>query len=133
MFPFLVLLLPTIGCGGDGAILPAATAPAAAPPPSAPVSAAPQPPAAEGDTAWSIALDGAATPLVGLGDASSGTAGVVTGVRSAWVTEGGDSVVHLDTGDPARPDVLVRLGEDAAVDVLAALEDATLGALILVR
>ncbi|MBW2282248.1 MAG: hypothetical protein JRG82_16040 [Deltaproteobacteria bacterium] len=52
---------------------------------------------------------------------------MVTGVRSAWVTEGSDFVLHLDTDDPARPDVLVRLGEDATVDVPAAAENAPWG------
>ncbi|MHC5031512.1 MAG: DUF7453 family protein [Planctomycetota bacterium] len=79
----------------------------------------------DGDTAWSIALDGARTPLLGLGDASPGMGSLVAGVRSAWITAGGDAVLHLDTDDPARPDVLVRLGGggDASVDVLATCGD----------
>jgi hypothetical protein len=74
----------------------------------------------DGETAWSVALDGVATPLVGLGDASSGSSGLVTGVRRAWITASSDVVVHVDTDDPFRPDVLLRLENDATVDVLAA-------------
>jgi hypothetical protein len=48
--------------------------------------------------------------IVGPGDPAPGSAGSVIEVREAWITEGGDFVVHADTNDPIHPDVLVRIG-----------------------
>lgn len=71
--------------------------------------------------AVALDLDGTPRALLAAGDAAPGTAGLVTGIRDAWVTaDGGAFVVHATTDDPERPDVLVRLLEGAAPDVVAA-------------
>ena len=51
-------------------------------------------------------------------EAAPGSAGEVTGFRSAWLTKEGVPVVHADTDDPDRPDVLLRFA--GGVEVLAA-------------
>lgn len=68
--------------------------------------------------AWSIEFDGTTTGILSLGDPAPGSNGNVTGVRGAWVTPEGRFVVHAETDDPARPDVLLRI--DSSVTVLAA-------------
>jgi hypothetical protein len=66
-------------------------------------------------------LDGAPHALLGAGDAAPGANGLVTGIRAAWVTaDGGAFVVHATTDDADTPDVLVRLADGAAPEVVAA-------------
>lgn len=72
----------------------------------------------QGDEAVAVELDGVVTRLLGPGDPAPGSGGTVTSVRAAWVNEDGTFVVHAETDDPARPDVLLRLGDH--VEVLAA-------------
>ncbi|MDH3592170.1 MAG: hypothetical protein OER88_09835, partial [Planctomycetota bacterium] len=71
------------------------------------------------DRAERIELDGAAATIVAVGDPAPGSAGSVTAVRDAWTTPSGDLVVHLQTDDAARPDVLIRI-RAGQVDLLAA-------------
>jgi len=72
------------------------------------------------DAAWMLTFDGMQTRILGIGDPAPGSSGAVTAILSARVTPGGDFVVHAQTDDPDRPDVLLRIDESGQTDVLAA-------------
>lgn len=61
------------------------------------------------NAAWLVEFDGSEQRIGGIGDPVPGGTGTVTGVRGAWVNDTGAFVLHLDTDDETRPDLLVRL------------------------
>ncbi len=63
----------------------------------------------DGD-AFMIGFDGVATRLIGRGDPLPGLAIDIRRVLRAGVTDAGEFVVHVDTGNPTVPDALVRVG-----------------------
>jgi hypothetical protein len=73
-----------------------------------------------GDRAVAVEPDGTATTLVAPGDPAPGTpSGTIARVRDVYVNDDGAFVVHADTDDVARPDVLLRL-HAGGVELLAA-------------